>query len=127
MIKAACVGKRATMWMMGRCFPLTFITTPSLKSTVCNCAIELFGTLNTACTRQKDFLAAMKPFCGLPKRTTIHSTSTLYVSLLNILGNATLKDPIEGNPQGTRWARILQTYGTFSIKSGRLVFGISQM
>src|SRR5712692_3863305 len=57
----------------GRCFPLTFITTPSLKSTACNYAIGLFGTLSMVCTHQKDFLVAMKPSCGLPRLTTIHS------------------------------------------------------
>src|SRR6266852_5207515 len=107
MIEVVFVGKQATMWMMGRYSLLTSTTIPSLKSTACNYAIELFGTLSTVCMHQKDFLAAMKPSCGLPKRTTIHSTSTLCVSLLNILGNAILKDPIGGNPLGTRWARIL--------------------
>src|SRR5438105_1335206 len=116
MIMAVFVGKRGTMWMMGRCSHLTYTTTPSLKSTAYNYAIGLFGILNTACMRQKDFLAAMKPSCGLPKRTTIHSTSTLYAFLLNTLGNAILKGLIEDCLLGTRWARILQTCGTSSIK-----------
>src|SRR5581483_5778371 len=110
---------------MVRSFHWTFITTTSSNvDSGYICETGLYGILVMVCTHLNVFLAATKPFCGLPRAIATYSTSIMYVSRPNIRASVTIKGRTSASRPGTPKGKTHLMFGKSWLKIGKIVYGI---
>src|SRR5437016_12578035 len=93
--KEVFVGRQETMLMKEKFFLSMSSIIILLRSMDLNCVIGSYGILSMVYMLQRDFLDAMRLFCGSQKVTIMCSILIQFVCLLNILVISILKARIK--------------------------------